>query len=179
MTKSFWRAGIQQQVTLDEILSWSRKCSGVWSGTAKTSLEKAMSFLSHAFHGSAQDEVAAFLWSIAGLEAIACKGQDSKRSRLKLRTPHICELIPFANVAKTAVNGYDFRSRLFHGDIPTINSFSPDDVGWGKDRYDYKISDYSVAFQLMLIAIVWKSIKLDANHIIFQEEAEFCRVISK
>lgn len=174
----FLTSGVRPEVTLDEILSWSRKCNGIWSGKAKASVEKVMSFLSHTFDGSNRDEVAALLWATAGLEAIACGGEDSKRKQLKLRMPQVCGLMPFANAAKTVVDGYDFRSRLFHGDIPTINSFAPDDIGWGKDRYDYKISDYSVAFQMMLIAAVWKSIKLDANHITFQETAEFSRVVT-
>lgn len=169
----FLAEGVRQQVTLDETLNWSLSCSGIWAGGAKASVEKAVSFLSHAFHGSARDEVAVLLWSTAGLEAVACDNSNSIRNQLKRRLPLLCDLIPFTAVGKTVSDGYDFRSRLFHGDIPTINSFLPDDVGWNEDRYDYKIADYSLAFQLMLIAIIWKSISLGANEIVFQETAYF------
>lgn len=169
----FLAEGVRQQVTLDQTLNWSLSCSGIWAGGAKASVEKAMSFLSHAFHGSARDEVAVLLWSTAGLEAIACDNSNSIRNQLKRRLPLLFDLIPFVAVGKTVSDGYDFRSRLFHGDIPTINSFVPDVVGWSEERYDYKVADYSLAFQLMLIAIIWKSILFGANEIVFRETAHF------
>lgn len=86
---------IIQQVSLDEILAWSRNCGGIWEGSAVTSIEKAMSFLSHSFSGETRDDVSILLWGTAGLEAIACDGDNSIVSQLKRRLPLVCDLVPF------------------------------------------------------------------------------------
>jgi hypothetical protein len=72
------------------------------------------------------------------------------------------------------VREYGFRSRLFHGDIPIMNSFNEDDVNFHPGRYDVKVEYYTLALQLMLLAVIWKAIQTDSVNLSFFEKAKFC-----
>lgn len=170
----FLTEGVFPEISLDEILAWSLGCNGIWHGNAVTPLEKAMSFLSHSFHADyGGDGMPTLLWATAGLEAVACDSSNSVSAQLKRRLPLICNLMPFTDVAKSVTEAYNFRSRLFHGDISMVNSFNPDEVDWSEDRYDSKMSKFGLMLQLMLISIIWRAVKEGANALTFAEVAEF------
>lgn len=171
---SFLDGGVRQCVSFDEVLEWSTGCKGIWTNRAITRVEKAVSFLSHTFSAeSAGRDEAIMLWSTAGLETLACDGQSSISVQLKRRLPLICDLIPFRSVVKGVSTAYDFRSRLFHGNISTINSFNRDEVGQNDNRYDSKLAEYGLMLQLMVIAVIWKAIERKSYILTFEETASF------
>jgi hypothetical protein len=167
----FLSSGLDPCVTLDQVLSWSRTCAGIWGGVAASRIEKAVSLLSHTFNSNeTRSEVARLIWSTAGLEAIACDNSNSVSAQLKRRLPRLCDTMPFKNLPKLISDAYGFRSRLFHGDIPIMNAFNEDEVDYHSGRYDAEMARYTLALQMMLLAAIWKLIKADATQLTFEED---------
>lgn len=166
--------GVAPIISFDEALSWSKTCSGIWNGMAETSLEKAVSFLSHAFSSDENgSDIARLIWCTAGLEAISCDSSESIAKQLKKRLPLLTDLVKFKNISKSISSAYDFRSRISHGNIATMNAFNTDEVNWYPDRYDSRMNYFGIMLQSMLIAAIWKSMRKQARSIIFREVIDY------
>jgi hypothetical protein len=163
----FLSAPITSPVNLDRVLAWSRKCSGIWFGVAKTRVEKAMSFFSHTMSSlSGRDEITRLIWSTAALEALVCDSNNSVSNQLKNRLPKISKFIGFKSLEKQIQQAYGFRSRLLHGDLPIYNAFGDN----SDDKFESdKAWNYGHFLQILLISCLWTAISENVTGFEFHE----------
>lgn len=171
---TFLSCGISATPKFDKVLEWSKRCGGIWDGPARTNVEKAVGFLSHTFGSTHQvDDAARMLWATAGLEALACDGGSSVSAQLRRRLPTLCARMSFKDLDRSLRETYNFRSRLFHGDIPVYNAFNRDDTDSSPDRCDYKLSEYGQMLQLILVCAIWECVEQGAISIRFSDDPHF------
>ncbi|TGX52892.1 hypothetical protein E5A73_14820 [Sphingomonas gei] len=164
----FLSAPITSPVNLDTILLWSKKCSGIWSGSARTRVEKAMSFFSHTTSpSSGGNDVTRLIWATAALEALVCDNNNSISNQLKKRLPLLSSEIKFTNLNKQIRNAYGFRSRLLHGDLPVPNAFlDGSDSSFESDE----VWIHGHFLQILLISCLWTAVIHDAIDFDFNEQ---------
>lgn len=156
---------------LDAVLIWSRCCGGIWDGAAMTNVEKAMMFLSHAMERkTGVDSIANIVWLTAGLEALACDNSNSIAVQLQRRLPLICRGAPFNDIRKFIREAYDFRSRLFHGDIAIHSRFNENDVDWSDRRYDARMEHFGLGLRVLLLSALWNCVSANGAKIDYIEE---------
>lgn len=169
----FLTSPLQPVIGIGEFLEWSQRCDGLWTGTATTNIQKSVNFLSNArHHDEAQSEVSQLVWGIAALETPAADSSVGIRQALSNRIPQICTVLPVESLRKLVSTIYDYRSRLFHGDIPLRNRISAED-----DYYDdellAKASDYGDLVMLIVTAIIVESALRGTYRVRFEEQAIF------
>ena len=161
-------------VSFDQALEWSKSCGGFWEGRATKNVEKALMFFSHALErGGGALPIHEIVWVTAALEALACDGSNSISSQLRRRLPQLCSRIEFKDASSFIREAYDFRSRLFHGDIGVDSRFNPDDVSWSPQRYDARSEHFALGLRLLLTAAFWECIANGGYEIIYKEEPIF------
>ena len=163
-------------VSFEETLEWSKSCGGFWGGKATKNVEKALMFFSHGSErGASPLPVHEILWITAALEALACDNSSSISQQLRKRLPQVCSRIDFKDLAGFVRDAYDFRSRLFHGDIAIDSRLNPDEVSWQPQRYDARLEHFALGLRLLLISALWDCIAKGSYEIRFEENPVFVR----
>lgn len=157
----------------ETVIEWSKHCKGFWAGYAETRVQRAMACLSRITsekHGNSIYN--ALLWALAGLEALFCDNESSITYQIRRRAPLLLEKYEIANLDKQISKGYNFRSRLFHGDIK-ISSPHADEINDDDDLHDLKADEYSDFFCLLLNCSILRCMEMDAQNVLFSESCEF------
>lgn len=160
---------------IDEFLQWSKGCAGVWGGSAKTNVEKAFSFLLNCVHhDEGRSEISKLAWGVAALEALAADSNQEIRAKIIRRIPKIFDCLKMKDPRKFLGVAYDFRSRLFHGDLPIFNKVTypegpPPDI---KD-VDSDCHEYGMTICAIVISIIWRCVKNKSYEVEFFEEVRF------
>lgn len=170
---NFWKAPPTCGLDIDAILRWSRECGGLWKGKARTNIEKGVCFLSYALHADeAKSSVSRLLWSIAALEAIAAQSSAGVRNSLTRRIPPLVKKLGLKNATKLIGAIYDFRSRVFHGDVALHNPISDPD-GFEVKGPEGRMHEFGLISSLMVLAIIWECVERGAYEIRFDESPTF------
>jgi len=135
-------------------LEWSKSLNGFWNGMADTPVEKAVSCLMHAFDrpSNRQDTYSVMLWSLAGLEALLCDSSSSILYQIRRRAPLLGNAFNFKNLDNLISKGYNFRSRLFHGNVRIRNPIVEDDNMYDLKTYYESDADKYANFFLTLLS---------------------------
>jgi hypothetical protein len=116
------------------------------------------------------------MWSLSGLEALYCNNESSIKYQIRNRAPMIVERYAIEDIDKNISKGYDFRSRLFHGDVKIRNPLIDEDG----DRMDQKHHEaqadkYADFFCLLLTCSICAAIEERSQEIFFKELGEFSK----
>jgi hypothetical protein len=154
----------------DDVLNWSLNVGGYWDGLARTNVSKALACLTHCFEGfgGKPDPYANLLWSLAGLEALLCDSSSSTMYQIRRRAPLIVKSFQFRDLDKSISRGYNFRSRLFHGDVLMRNKFLESDPDQDDD-HDLDTERYGMFFTSLLNCALLECIETQATEVVFSE----------
>jgi hypothetical protein len=159
-------------------LEWSRKCSGFWKGYADTKIQRATACLLRTFstRTSGMDTYSTLMWSLAGLEALYCNNESSIKYQIRKRAPIVVDRFGIIDLDRNISRGYDFRSRLFHGDIKIRSPIADDDSDYDDDKYHKLQADiYADFFCLLLTCSIKAAIEEKSQEILFEERGNFVK----
>jgi hypothetical protein len=159
-----------------EALEWSIGCSGFWRGQAETRIQRATACLMRTFSNrtAGMDTYGTLMWSLAGLEALYCNNESSIKYQIRNRAPLVVERYRIKDLDKNISKGYDFRSRLFHGDIPIRSPLADYDDDYQDKRHHRRQADeYANFFCLLLTCSVTAAIEEKSQDIFFNETCQF------
>ncbi|WP_157082636.1 hypothetical protein [Sphingomonas asaccharolytica] len=159
-------------------LEWSRNCSGFWKGFAETRIQRATACLLRTFstRTASMDAYGTLMWSLAGLEALYCNNEASIKYQIRKRAPIIVDRYGIIDLDKNISKGYDFRSRLFHGDVKIRSPIADDDSGYTDDKNHKRQADlYADFFCLLLTCSIMAAIEEQSQDVVFEECASFVK----
>jgi len=171
LENEFIKKPVKIEIDPLEALEWSKGCKGFWSGVAESSVEKSIACLTHSFSVSERrnDPFSDLLWSLAGLEALFCDSESGISHQIKKRAPLLVDRFLFSGLDRRISKGYNFRSRLFHGDIPIRSRLISDDFDNYDTHYEYQAEEHSSFFLLLLTCSIVSCIRSTRHEISFKE----------
>lgn len=152
-------------------LGWSRDCKGFWEGDAETRVQKAVACLARTSSDHAgKSTYDTLLWSLAGLEALFCENESSIIYQIKRRAPLLLRKFEIENLIQEISKGYNFRSRLFHGDVKIRSPFADGDTGFDDEKHhETQASHYADFFCLLLHCSILACVESNTQDISFSE----------
>lgn len=109
-----------------KLLKWSFERSGVWIGRSSTNIERSLSYFMRSFtynlHSSNRFET--LLWVVAGIEALCCDSPKGQLYQIRKRLPTLVGNYDSDKFLSMISKAYDFRSRLFHGQVNVYSPYS-------------------------------------------------------
>jgi hypothetical protein len=155
-------------------LVWSSKSKGYWSGHAETRVQRAISCLTRSFSGRTNriNGYSTLLWSLAGLEALFCDSSSSVLYQIRRRAPLLNSEFDRNELDKHIKSGYNFRSRLFHGDVQ-IRSLIAEDDEFDDKHHEIESEKYSDFFALLLSRCISFCIEKSIQEVTFREAVDF------
>lgn len=168
---------INIRITPTEALEWSKACSGYWQGNAETRIQRATACLLRTFSNRSKntDTYSTLMWSLAGLEALYCNNESSIKYQIRNRAPLLVARYKIRDLDKHISRGYDFRSRLFHGDVKIKSPIAHDDDDYNDDRHhELQADQYADFFCLLLTCSVSAAIEEKSQEVFFNQTCQFC-----
>lgn len=159
-------------------LGWSQRCQGYWTGYAQTRVQRAVACLSRITSEKHDNSTYnALLWALAGLEALYCDNESSISYQIRRRAPLLLEKFEIANLDKQISKGYNFRSRLFHGNVkissPFADEINDDD---DQDHHDLQADRYSDFFCLLLNCSILRCMRWMLRILFFQRAVSLSQI---
>lgn len=162
---SFWHFGIEESswpsltsLSVKAAFGWLEQIPGFNSGLLKGSTGHAVAALTRA-----DESGMGIVWSVMGLEALYCDGNQNLGFQLQSKSTAL--LGEPAEYKKRVAQMYEYRSRVVHGSVDIPISYDEADAHEEYERYmdkDMESRDFALR---LLLATIQRMIK-DGGHVL-------------